>query len=401
MKRSFFILSLISAGGASAALNPGTYDNTIGEENGGLYSVVAGETEVIRDVNVFSYGTTADYGGAIYVGEGATLEMQGNCDFHDNYELVEDAENLEGGIANDVFLDAGATLILNPTEGESIKLGSGVESMGDARLVKKGSGTAQLGGTGETVSDYSYFDGDISVEAGDLFVRTEVNALSVEVAADATLKLQGSEELPAFLNVHAEPDAMNAVSVKAGDELAALSNVAITLNGLTSLEEGSAAIISGASIAIMVGDFAVSDISMDENATINATRSGVTLGGNNSLTIGGMEYDAELGTWVTTQLSGLKLIDQTCLTLNMTADQLSELGDSFMVTFDGLSVADAADITIATGSVIGSAETLSLLETTMTGGYLTVTMKVIPEPATATLSLLALAALATRRRRNG
>lgn len=400
MKRSLFILSLISAGGASAALDSGTYSDTIGEENGGLYSVAAGETEVIRDVNVFSYGTTADFGGAIYVGEGATLEMQGNCDFHDNYELVEDAENLEGGIANDVFLDAGATLILNPTEGESIKLGSGVESMGDVRLVKKGSGSAQLGGTGETVSDYSYFDGDISVEAGDLFVRTEVNALSVEVAADAILKLQGSEELPAFLNIHAEPDAMNAVSVKAGDELAALSNVAITLNGLTSLEEG-AAVISGGSIAIMVGDFAVSNISMDENASINTSRSGVTLGGNNSLTIGGMTYDAELGTWVTAQLRGLTLIDQTCLTLNMTAEQLAELGDSFVLTFDGLAVADAANITVATGSVIGSAETLSLLETTMTGGYLTVTMKVIPEPATATLSLLALAALAARRRRHG
>lgn len=400
MKRSFFILSLISAGGASAALNPGTYGDTVGEENGGLYSVVAGETEVIRDVNVFSYGTTAERGGAIYVGEGATLEMQGNCDFHDNYEDVKDAETLDGGIANDVFLDAGATLILNPTEGESIKLVSGVESLGDARLVKKGSGTAQLGGT--AVSDYSCFDGDISVEAGDLFVRTAVNALSVEVAADASLKLQGSEKDPAFLNIYPEPGAMkNAVSVKAGDELAALSNVAITLNGLTSLEEGSAAIISGASISIMEGDFAVSDISMDENASISATRSGVTLGGNNSLTIGGMEYKAELGTWVTTQLSGLKLIDQTCLTLNMTADQLSELGDSFVVTFNGLSVADAADITIATGSVIGSAETLSLLETTIIGGCLTVSMKVIPEPATATLSLLALAALAARRRRNG
>ena len=400
MKRSLFILSLISAGGASAALDSGTYSDTIGEENGGLYSVAAGETEVIRDVNVFSYGTTADFGGAIYVSEGATLEMQGNCDFHDNYEQVEDTETLEGGVANDVFLDAGATLILNPTEGESIKLGSGVESMGDVRLVKKGSGSAQLGETGEGVSDYSWFDGDISVEAGDLFVRTAVNALSVEVAADAILKLQGSEELPAYLNVHAEPEAMNAVSVKAGDELAALSNVAITLNGLTSLEEG-AAVISGGSIAIMVGDFAVSNISMDENASINTTRFGVTLGGNNSLTIGGMEYDAELGTWVTKQLSGLKLIDQTCLTLNMTADQLSELGDSFVLTFDGLAVADAANITVATGSIIGSAETLSLLETTMTGGYLTVTMKVIPEPATATLSLLALAALAARRRRHG
>lgn len=129
MKKTIFLLALASAGYATA-LEPGEYKNYTNDVAGGLLAVDPGEHVTVTDVTVHS-GGTVDVGGAVYVGEGATFEIKGNSTFYDNYEFVEDFEDLQGGIANDVYLADDATLVLNAGEGETIVLGSGVESSGN------------------------------------------------------------------------------------------------------------------------------------------------------------------------------------------------------------------------------------------------------------------------------
>ena len=80
MKKTIFLLALASAGYATA-LEPGEYKNYTNDVAGGLLAVAPGEHVTVTDVTVHSGGTTAEIGGAVYVGEGATFEIKGNSTF--------------------------------------------------------------------------------------------------------------------------------------------------------------------------------------------------------------------------------------------------------------------------------------------------------------------------------
>lgn len=414
MKKTIFLLALASAGYASA-LEPGEYKNYTNEEAGGLLAVAPGEHVTVTDVTVHSGGTTAEIGGAVYVGEGGTFEIQGDSVFYENYEGVQDFEDLQGGIANDVYLAGDATLVLNPGEGKTVVLGSGVESSGNgAQLIKQGQGTAVLGGL-DVTADYSYFDALIDVQTGELQVKTEVNASALSVSSGAGLQIQDNS-----LMLRANPDAMNALDVNAEGTEMSLSNVSVTLTELSALEEGTPGLISGGVINIGKKNYKVSDITlqnsglnihatgcvltgiaMDAGSTIDVSNGSATLGGENSLLLGGLTYDGSA--WVSTQLSGVTLADGATLTLGLTGEQLAEMEVEFTVELKEVTVADGASVTLATGSLGDTSTGLTIVSWTQGSTSLLVEMQqsslVVPEPATATLSLLALAALAARRRR--
>ncbi len=410
MKKTIFLLALASAGYASA-LEPGEYKNYTNDVAGGLLAVAPGEHVTVTDVTVHS-GGTVDVGGAVYVGEGATFEIKGNSTFYDNYEFVEDFEDLQGGIANDVYLADDATLVLNAGEGETIVLGSGVESSGyNVQLIKQGQGTAVLGGW--NTSDCTYFYGQIDVQEGEMLIKTEVNASALSVSSGAGLQIQDN-----ILNLLANTSPTNALNVDAEGTEMSLSNVSATLTELSALEEGTSGLICGGSVNVMTKNYTVSDISL-QGAGLSITASGcsitgvsldadsfihagsATLSGENSLLLGGLTYgDAA---WVSTQLSGVTLADGATLTLGLTGEQLAEMEVEFTVELKEVSVADGASLTLTTGSLGDTSTGLTIVSWTQGSTGLLVEMQqsslVVPEPATATLSLLALAALAARRRR--
>ena len=410
MKKTIFLLALASAGYASA-LEPGEYKNYTNDVAGGLLAVAPGEHVTVTDVTVHS-GGTVDVGGAVYVGEGATFEIKGNSTFYDNYEFVEDFEDLQGGIANDVYLADDATLVLNAGEGETIVLGSGVESSGNgAQLIKQGQGTAVLGGW--DTSDCTLFDGQIDVQEGEMLIKTDVNASALSVSSGAGLQIQDNS-----LMLRANPNAMNALDVNAEGTEMSLSNVSVTLTELSALEEGTSGLICGGFVGVMTKNYTVSDISL-QGTGLSITASGcsitgvsldadsfihagsATLSGENSLLLGGLTYgDAA---WVSTQLSGVTLADDVTLTLGLTGEQLAEMEVEFTVELKEVSVADGASLTLTTGSLGDTSTGLTIVSWTQGSTGLLVEMQqsslVVPEPATATLSLLALAALAARRRR--
>lgn len=413
MKKTLFFLALVSAGYASA-LEPGEYKNYTNDVAGGLLAVAPGEHVTVTDVTVHS-GGTEDIGGAVYVGEGATFEIKGNSTFYDNYEFVGDFEDLQGGIANDVYLADDATLVLNAGEGKTVVLGSGVESSGNgAQLIKQGQGTAVLGGL-DVTADYSYFDALIDVQTGELQVKTDVNAYSVSVASDADLKIQD-----ASLMLHPAPNTLNSLDINAVGTEMSLSNVSVTLTELSALEEGTCGLISGGFVGVMTKNYTVSDIALqnskleilaagcvltgialDADSSIDASFGQATLSGENSVLLGGLTYTG--AAWVSSLLTGVSLADGSILTLGLTGEQLAEMEVEFTVELKDVSVADGASLTLTTGSLGDTSTGLTIVSWTQGSSGLLVEMQqsalVVPEPATATLSLLALAALAARRRR--
>lgn len=269
-----------------------------------------------------------------------------------------------------------------------------------------------LGGL-DVTADYSYFDALIDVQTGELQVKTEVNASALSVSSGAGLQIQDNS-----LMLRANPNAMNALDVNAEGTEMSLSNVSVTLTELSALEEGTSGLISGGFVGVMTKNYTVSDISL-QGTGLSITASGcsitgvsldadsfihagsATLGGENSLLLGGLTYDG--AAWVSTQLSGVTLADGATLTLGLTGEQLAEMEVEFTVELKEVSVADGASLTLTTGSLGDTSTGLTIVSWTQGSTGLLVEMQqsslVVPEPATATLSLLALAALAARRRR--
>lgn len=97
------------------------------------------------------------------------------------------------------------------------------------------------------------------------------------------------------------------------------------------------------------------------------------------------------------QLNGFTLAGGS-LTLTLTDDIWAAAPDTFAVTFNGLQVAEGAAVTYALGGGnIPAAVVLRGVEAPQSG--VTFFLTAVPEPATATLSLLALSVLCLRRRR--
>ncbi len=407
MKISRFILPLLFAGVAGAD----DYRNLLNDGDGGVFAVADGETMVLENDN-FSDCYATGMGGAIYVGADATLELKGSLEFANNVEYAFDDDGEWTGDANDIYLSEGATLILNAVEaGDVITLGSGVEaidSAGTAIVVKKGAGTVNLGGAGD-LTDYSFFEGHLVVEQGAMVVKTDVNALSASAESGASITVQGASCLNLVENF------TNAISVAARefddetntDASGTLTGTSVTMDGLRggTLEDVSFTASS------KVSEYAIADLVL-MNSVLHLDGEGtelsnLTLFADSGITSAGVatlsgENYVILGDLNSSQLSGVTLEEGVVLTLGLTPDVLVAAGSTeFVLTFTGLEIAPEASVTIAAGGMTNCSAVLTVQSWTAVDGMVMVSMSAeyVPEPATATLSLLALCGLVARRRR--
>lgn len=352
-------------------------------------------------------------GGAIYVGAEGTLELKGSLEFANNFEYAWSDDVEWFGVANDVYLSPGATLVLNAESAEDvITLGSGVDaedSSGTGKIVKKGAGVANLGGAGDT-NDYSFFKGQLEVEQGSVVVKTDVNAVSAKIADGASVVVQGGS----CLNL--VKDYQNAVSAGAKDfddetNLDAEGALSGTEMTLTSLRGGT---LEDVAFTVYADSYVFDDLMLNnsvlhlsgESAELSnlivSADSGIV--SSATATLSGENY-LVLGSASSNQLKGVTLADGVLLTLGCTPDILpsGEMGDTvvFDVILNGLQIAENANVTLAAGGVTTQSAELSITSWQVTEGGVSVSMsaKYVPEPATATLSLLALCGLAARRRR--
>ncbi len=144
-------------------------------------------------------------------------------------------------------------------------------------------------------------------------------------------------------------------------------------------------------------------LTIEEGGTLVAgTTNNYTFGGDTSLTLTSLMETSTADSFTTDALMG-KLNASGVLTLNLSAGLLDAngdayLGDTFSITFTNLLESTAGDIT--TSSFVFEDWDVTDVVATSSGTTFTLARPVaIPEPATATLSLLALAGLAARRRR--
>lgn len=412
MKISRFLLPILFAGVAAAV----DHDGFLNENPGGVYAVADGDTMTIENEN-FTNCYSVEEGGAIYVGTDATLELKGSLMFADNFEFAVEEYGEWFGDANDVYLSSGATLVLNAENAEDeITLGSGVDAFdtsGTGKIVKKGAGVANLGGAGNT-NDYSFFQGQLEIEQGTVVVKTDVNAVSAKIADGASVVVQGGN----CLNL-AKDSLYNVVSAGAKeyddennlDAEGSLSGTEITR---TSLRGGT---LEDVAFNVLVDGYVIDDLELNNsilylsgesaelsNLVISADSSIVSSYTPSTTTLSGANY-LVLDSTSSDQLEGLTLVDGVVLTLGCTPNVLpsGEMGATvvFDVILNGLQIAENANVTLAAGGVTTQSAELSINSWQVTEGGVSVSMsaKYVPEPATATLSLLALCGLAARRRR--
>lgn len=408
MKISRYLLPFLLAGGALAA----DYDGVLNDQDGGVFAVEDGGYLLVENSN-FTNCYSERLGGAIYVGAEGTLELKGSLEFANNFEYAWSDDVEWFGDANDVYLSPGATLVLNAESAEDvITLGSGVDavdSSGTGKIVKKGAGVANLGGAGDT-NDYSFFEGQLEVEQGSVVVKTDVNAVSAKIADGASVVVQGGS----CLNL--VKDYQNAVSAGAKDfddetNLDAEGALSGTEMTLTSLRGGT---LEDVAFTVYADSYEFDDLMLNnsvlhlsgESAELSnlivSADSGIV--SSATATLSGENY-LVLGSASSNQLKGVTLADGVLLTLGCTPDILpsGEMGDTvvFDVILNGLQIAENANVTLAAGGVTTQSAELSITSWQVTEGGVSVSMsaKYVPEPATATLSLLALCGLAARRRR--
>ena len=315
-------------------------------------------------------------------------------------------------------------------------------------LTKTGSGELQLNGT--------VTDADLEVSEGTLTINGTATGSESVVVNGGTLKL-GS----ATSSMQAGDKVI--VTVNTGKTAATMQNVQLSDAGIVSTDKtgvtkGS---LSDAELSLEAlaaeASFTIKDMSLSNvtiaaaNAETKVNLSGVTAIGNGvNLSMGSftmtdkVDLGAAVGTYsvegkntasfTTSQLSGITLNNAEGASLTVNLDALPEsltMGqtyDTLTIVLDGFSM----DTTVGKGlifaedswlgrmladqnaeyvnavdspevSSIANNNTVTVTYTAMTGGnvgtIITITGLTIPEPATSTLSLLALAGLAARRRR--
>ncbi len=408
MKISRILLPILFAGVAAAV----DHDGILNENPGGVYAVADGDTMTIENENFTNCYSTGE-GGAIFVDADATLELKGSLMFANNFEFAYEEYGEWFGDANDVYLSSGATLVLNAERAEDvITLGSGVDavdSSGTGKIVKKGAGVANLGGAGDA-NDYSFFEGQLEVEQGSVVVKTDVNAVSAKIADGASVVVQGSS----CLNL--VKDYQNAVSAGAKDfddetNLDAEGTLSGTEMTLTSLRGGT---LEDVAFTVYADSYVFDDLVLNNSVLHlsgeSAELSNLIVSADSSIvssaaaTLSGENY-LVLGSASSNQLNGVTLADGVVLTLGCTPGVLpsGKMGDTvvFDVILDGLQIEEGANITLAAGGVTTKTAELSITswQVTEAGVFVSMSAKYVPEPATATLSLLALCGLAARRRR--
>ena len=410
--RAFFLLSFLLCGAVVSATDYSYRVNLSG--NGGAYAVGAGENKVVAQDCSYDnlYAAGENVGGAIYVGENANLELQGNHTFSNNAQWAwEEGLGIWYGFFNDIYLADGATLTLNAQAADAvISLGSGLYSAENSTtsVVKKGAGKVIFG----EISDNSGMYTALMVEEGTVEMRSSVNTTSVRVDANANVVVNSVNEED-VIALFVGSDYAEEIVLSSNKEGITLKGVEVAASGITAsgAEKG---IISGAAVTVysesavtvnnvsfvdsaIWADSAItlSDVSLDADSSIDAAVECV-LRGENSI---------DLSSLTSSQLKGVTLADGASLTLTLSADLLSGVGKEFSIILEGVSMEENAVVTLKVQQENGVTSSVTMTGYTMESGSVKIEMRgesdaTVPEPTTATLSLLALAALTARRRRS-
>lgn len=390
------------------------YSYQVNEDgNGGAYAVESGANKVVTEDCTYDNVYSVEQGGAIYVGESAHLELQGNHTFSNNAQLAwETGHGTWYGDFNDIYLAGGATLTLNPQDsGDVILLGSGLcaEEGGNTTVVKQGAGKLIFGEQGENSDMCS----DLDVQQGTVEMRCDVLTNSLSIASQASVNV-ASPDSDKVIALHVgSMEGMN-LSFNFNKVEIRLSGVTVTESSISS-EGEQKGVICGAVIGSAYSESMISvtnvsltdtdiraeapltlcDISMDADSSIHSSESYQTLLQGDNI--------VELNSLTSTQLQGVTLADGATLTLTLSEDLLSGVGEDFNIILEDLSLAENAVVTLNVKMADGATNSVTMSGYTQESGGVKIKMSgaaTVPEPTTATLSLLALVALSARRRRS-
>jgi hypothetical protein len=195
-------------------------------------------------------------------------------------------------------------------------------------------------------------------------------------------------------------DAATAVALTADEGSAAAAAVSYTANNID---------FKNTMLTAMAGSGVnLSNVSFDADSALKGDGSGMhqLSGTGNVLTLANnpMEVDAQAGTvtYTTSQLAGFTLAGGAGLLLDASALDLPAVayGEYTMsIVLAGFTAEDVTPSVTITGQRWDSVGSVDYSWTTDNVGLVATFTAMVPEPATSTLSLLALAALAARRRR--
>lgn len=314
--------------------------------------------------NGVSYKSDAEqqHGGAIYLSDAtAQLSIRGNNEvvFAGNYELntYSDTYCLRSISAN----KKDTQVLLSAKAGGSIEFRDSIYINGNINLNKDYNGTAQ---TGKII-----FTG-----------RTTVEDLEAAIAANTAEGVEAREAT--------EQEIINS-------RTSVITGTLAICNGTLSLQDGAiidattVTIASGAELEVLLtAEQGITTFGLEEAAIAATLDAKLNLEEGASLTIDGGLLDMQghnviLGNNVTINAKNLTVNNDNTVTLFSNIKELTLAGNA----------AEDGTITLNINGVEQEATYNAL------NGSITITADAIPEPTTATLSLLALAALAARRRR--
>ncbi len=386
------------------------------------------------------------YGGAIYVkcgvnnasnGKVSSLTISGNGDvsFNGNTAVNTDKSYAQGGA---IYADKETTVNINGNTGKVEFIGNGVKSAGSYCK-----GGAIFSGTGSTLyyADENYlsirgnnevvFSGNYEIDTkNDTYRLRSIYAGSeLKLSANQGGKIEINDSIYSqkalSLNEDYDGKAQSGTIIFSGKNTEATLNAVIAANtaeGATA-REATATEIANSRTSVVEGTITLHNgtLSLQDDAVLQATKliikEGATLEGKRTEAEAAMVFamsaeDEAVLESVATLNAALELEDGAMVNMvgggiDLNGKALT-MGRNVQVTFD----ADAADgenvvLFKNVGRVTGNATEFELTlngkttTATLSGGNVVVeyTAAAVPEPTTATLSLLALAALAARRRR--
>ncbi|MBQ4614503.1 MAG: hypothetical protein IJB31_06210 [Akkermansia sp.] len=380
--------------------------NTAGEAGGAVYASTGVEISSAADVIIEQNTATAGDGGAIYSGGDVTITPGDGAQ-------VTISGNTAGGSGGAIYssgtvkMSGGSYEISNNTAdgyGGAIYAETGVDISADAGDITF-SGNTHDGGT---ANDVELWDGEANLSASN----------------GHTLEMQGGVTGAADMNI--STDDASAVKLGGTSSTANLTIQDGRLFGITS-DSGEQAVINIAA-SVTLSNAYMQDVALvDESIEAALTSENSTYIFNNAPASAVGTYSGEALTYITTAplLNGFTTIDGLLsvgvtydflkafmsadgtpvnVILTLTSDDTG-LGDEFTFTLDENTIAllEASQLESygfydADNNLIGENEAALASANGVTFAMKGIT-KLVPEPTSTTLSLLALAALAARRRR--
>lgn len=272
------------------------------------------------------------------------------------------------------------TIFRNGVQADTVKL-----SNASTLVAQKENGTARVSVTAHKGAQAQLKAVDVT-DTGLALHENNQNGETRGLLENAAVILGDDTAVAAFLTI----DEASAVSAAASY---AVSNIDFVNTTLTAM--------AGSGVTL-------SNVSFDADSAVKGDGSGMHLlaGQANVLTLANnpMQVDTQAGTiiYTTSQLAGFTLASGADLLLDASALDLPAVayGEYTMsIVLAGFTATDATPSVTITGQRWDSAGTVDYSWTTGDVGLMVTVNAMVPEPATSALSMLALAALAARRRR--